>query len=330
MNNYYKLAALAFMYAAAFSAHSQSQSQSQLQKNSFVESVWLWQIETPTRLVYIAGEMHDHAITADENLSHLLANTAYDLSSHILIEAVDTDRLGNSLLKNRLSAPTWAALETAIRYSVTKKLAVNKDLTAAQRNTPIENIIDVINRMPDERLFRVLPTMLLPLPDENSDVFRNEIGFLKKISSSDNKGNLTKQSVIEKADEAWSESCNKPSDIELLISEILIATGPNAQKSEGNIQDVINEFRNPRATTASLTQRIENSLFWDILNKCTVRPRNLKWITKIKNELGKDNQPLMIVAGAGHVVGDTGLLSLLCKEGYCNSKRIHLVDLLKK
>jgi uncharacterized protein YbaP (TraB family) len=330
MNNYYKLAALVFIYAAVFSAYSQSQSQSQLQKNSSVESVWLWQIETPTRRIYIAGEMHDHAITADENLSHLLANTAYDLSSHILIEAVDTDQLGNSLLKNRLSAPTWAALDTAIRYSVPKKLAINKDLTAAQRNTPIENIIDVINRMPDERLFRVLPTILLPLPDENSGAFRNEIGFLKKISSSVNKGNLTKQTVIEKADEAWSESCSKPSDTELLISEILIATGPNAHESESNIQDVVNEFRNTRASTASLTQRIENSLFWDILNKCTVRPRNLKWITKIKNELGKDKQPLMIVAGAGHVVGDTGLLSLLCKEGYCNSKRIHLVDLLKK
>lgn len=329
MNRYCKLLSISWLLVVALNANSQTESKPQESKKSVFESVWLWQIDTPSRRIYLAGELHNHAVSSNENLSHRLAYAAYDLSSHVLTEALDINKLSNDLLRHRLTATTWAELNAAIRTSVTGKLNANKNLSSAQRAVPIDDVINVIDRMPDERLFRTLPDILRPLPEKNDD-FKNEIGFLKKIYSNKNGRNQSKQSLIEKPENFWSKTCSKPSDTESFIREILIETGPNAEKTERRIQELANEFRNPDATTASLNTTVENSPLWNILNKCTVLPRNIEWIKKIKSQLGKDNRPLMVVAGAGHVVGETGLLALLCKEGFCNSKRIQLIDLPKQ
>lgn len=326
MNRFFKLLAVTCILMLTFNMISQAKEKNTAYESNDFESVWIWEIETPHRKIYLAAELHDHALSVNENLSHLLAETVYKLSSHVLTESLDSNKLSNSSLKNRLSATTWAELENAIQTSLKAKLDANRNITSAQRNVPIQDVIDVIGRMPDEQLFRILLQILRPLP-EKEDVFRIEIGFLKRINSDPKYLNQTKQSLIEKTDNFWSEGCKKPGDTELMVSEILTETGKNANSTESRLQKIVNEFKNPNGTAASLNAHIENTALWSTLNKCTVRPRNLEWLEKIKNELNKDNQPLMIVAGAGHIVGETGVLALLCKEGFCKSKRIHLIDL---
>jgi uncharacterized protein YbaP (TraB family) len=318
---------------AVFGAYGQTKPKVLTDVPSVFDSVWLWQVDTPTRRLYIAGELHDHAIAPKEVISHRLAYEAYESSSRVLTESVNTTQLGKNQLKNSLTPSTWAALDKAIRKSVVTKLAANKNLTVQQRNVSIDDVVGVINSMSDARLFLTLPDILRPLPAAYDGEFRNEVGFLKKIVTETHKDKLTKQIAIEtldSSDTAWSQYCGQPSDTESLISEILNATGPNAQLTEKKIQELTNEFRSSSATIESITQRIKKTSYWETLNKCSVRPRNLEWMKRILQEIGLDKQPLMVVVGIGHVVGDTGLLSLLCKEGYCQSKRIKQVDFLER
>jgi hypothetical protein len=317
----------------ANTTHSNTDSKPQLNATNIFESVWLWQIDTPNRRLYIAGDWHDHFLSSKETISHRLAYTAYELSGHVLIESVGTKRLGQTQLRNRLTPSTWQALDAAIRKSVTAKQSIMKNLSTDQRNVPNDDVIEFINRLPDNLLVETLLGMLLPLPSAETEQSSIEIGFLKKITLDASKEKVGKLEAIEKPDavnKAWSENCGQMNDTESLVREILVETGLNAEQMHRRTQEVVSELRNTSATTESMTQRIESLPLWKTANKCTAFPRNIEWMKKIKSELSKDKQPLMIVVGIAHVVGDTGLLSLLCKEGYCQSKRVQLADFIKK
>lgn len=332
MKLYLQIFYIVSLAIVAVNAYAQKESKSFFNPPNTFDSVWLWQVDTPNRLLYIAGERHDHALSSQEAISHELATTAYELSSRVLTESINNKWSGKDQLKSRLTPSTWVALDSAIRKSVASKLATKKDLATEQRNASIDDVVEVINRMQDGMLFLTLPGMLQPTPEKESQQ-RVENGYLKKITIEKYENKTGKQSALETSDapnSLWLKNCGQPSDTESLIREILIETGPNAQKTEHRIQEDVNEFRSINATTESMTQQVINSVYWKTLNKCTVHPRNLEWIKKIKNELSNDKQPLMIVVGIAHVVGDTGLLSLLCKEGYCHSKRVLLRDLVKK
>lgn len=332
MKFFSNLICLTWVVFTSFNSYGLTKLQLPLHTTDEFESVWLWQIDTPYRKIYIAGEQHNHALLPNEILSHRLASTAYELSSRVLIENIDTEWLGKDQLKTRLTASTWASLDAAVRKSVAIKLTTKKDLSVAQRNVPLNDIVEVVNRMQDGKLFLALPGMLQPAPEIENQL-RLEIGYIRKIILDSSKDKTAKHETLETSDAAnkiWSKYCGLSSDAELLVLEILTETGLNAELSEKKLQQEANEFRSSNATTESMTQRIKNSAYWDIANKCSVRPRNLEWIKKILQEISTDKQPLMVVVGIGHVIGNTGLLSLLCKEGYCQSKRVKLTDLVKK
>lgn len=330
MNSCFKYLCFVCIVCATAIACAQSKFKLNVDTASVFESVWLWQVDTPARRIYIAGELHDHALSPGERVSHSLAYKAYYLSSHVLTEGLSSMPLEKKELKNRLTHTTWVALEAAIRQSVSTKLAAKKNLTIEQRNVPIDDVVNVINRMSDSTLFLTLPDMLRPLPADYIDgEFTREIGFLKKIEPNRSVTKPDKQNAIETSDASdasWVHNCGQPRDTESLINEILAETGPNAQSTELRIRKLDTEFRSNVGTTESITESIGKSLYWNTVNKCSVQPRNREWMKRILLEIDKDKKPLMVVAGIGHVVGDTGLLALLCKEGFCKSKRIQLAD----
>jgi TraB/PrgY/gumN family len=292
------------------------------------ESVWLWRVDTPQRQIYIAGDWHDHQLTANEKLSHRLAYSAYGSSSFVLLESIGTKRFSDNPLKSRLKPSTWEALATAVRESMAEKLRTIKNLSAEQQAIPPDDFVEFVNRVPDSLLPYDVFSMLLPPPGAEREQLRMEPGFLRKISQESPNINPEKLGFLEMPSAsytAWSENCGQPSDLESLVREILTETDQNAQGSVRAVQEVIAEFRSYSGTSESMNRRMQNTSLWKTLNKCSVLPRNLEWMKTIKAQLGNDRQPLMVVAGISHVVGETGLLSLLCKEGYCQSQRIQEV-----
>jgi uncharacterized protein YbaP (TraB family) len=292
------------------------------------ESVWLWRVDTPQRQIYIAGDWHDHQLSANEKLSHRLAYSAYGSSSFVLLESIGTKRFSDKPLNSRLKPSTWEALAKAVRKSMEEKLRTMKNLSAKQRAIPLDDIVEFVNRVPDNLLHDDVLSMLLLPPEVQREQFRMERGFLRKISQESQKINSEKLGFLEIPNAsytAWSENCGKPSDLESLVRDILTEADQNAQGSVSAVQEVIAEFRSYSGTSESMNRLIQNTSLWETLNKCSVLPRNLEWIKTIKAQLGNDRQPLMVVAGIGHILGETGLLSLLCKEGYCGSQRIQEV-----
>jgi hypothetical protein len=294
---------------------------------SSFESVWLWKIDTPNRQIYIAGDWHDHFLLPNEKLSHKLAYKAYDSSSRVLTESVSVKRLVGDKLESRLTPKTWDVLSKAINQSVTIKQKKMSNLSDAQRALPTENVVDFVNRMPDIHLFETLYQILLPVPEKQPLQGRVEAGFLKEIVSKERKNNTAKQASIERSDEgyrAWSENCNQASDTEALILEILDLTGNKSSESMRSVEEFLTEFRKNTGTTENISSSYRKIPLESYTQRCAVKSRNSLWMKKIKEELRSNEniQPLMVVAGIGHVVGEFGLLSLLCKEGYCKAERV--------
>jgi uncharacterized protein YbaP (TraB family) len=320
------LALLALLALLVSCAHAQEKRNTLPVLTTAFESVWLWRIDTPSRQIYIAGENHDHLLSSNELISHRLAYSAYELSDRVLLESVSMKRLTDNQLKNRLTPQTWEELATLVRNSIASKKSLMKNSTADQTSIPVENIVEFVNRQSDRVLADFLPSLLLPTSADR-DQLKLEKGFLKEITLKTHNENSKKVGFLEgqnAGDTAWLKSCGQPSDTELLVREILNATGHNSQNFIRTHKEFLTEYRSAKGTTESISKLIKSIPLWETLNKCTVLPRNFEWITKIKQELLLSNskQPLMIVVGIGHVIGDTGLLSLLCKEGYCQPKRI--------
>jgi TraB/PrgY/gumN family len=201
------------------------------------------------------------------------------------------------------------------------------NLSDAQRALPTENVVDFVNRMPDIHLFETVYQILLPVSEKQPLQGRVEAGFLKEIVSKERKNNTAKQASIERSDEgyrAWSENCSQAGDTEALILEILDLTGNKSSESIRSVEEFLTEFRKNTSTTKNISSSYRKLPLESYTQRCAVKSRNLLWMKKIKEELrsNENTQPLMVVAGIGHVVGEFGLLSLLCKEGYCKAERV--------
>ncbi len=332
MKNFSKLFFLAWLISAVSFAYGQAKPTLQADAPTEFESVWLWRVNTPTRIIYIAGEQHDYPLAPHERLSHKLAYAGYESSSRVLLEGFNLNgRDSNRQLKDRLTAETWETLSDAVRKAMAIKLRSIEKLTDEQRATPADEFVTLINRWTDFSLLTGLPGLLLPLPDK-AEPYKVEQGFLAKITKEQSSVNFKKIGFLElrnNVDQVWLDQCGQPQDTEQLVKKTLAEIDKFTKFPTNLERDFLNEFINPLATEDSIVRITQNRPMADVLDRCTVLPRNLQWVEKIKQELvlDKSTQPLMIVVGLGHVVGNTGLLQLLCKEGYCQSQRVLQLNL---
>jgi uncharacterized protein YbaP (TraB family) len=63
-----------------------------------------------------------------------------------------------------------------------------------------------------------------------------------------------------------------------------------------------------------LEQALNEDQSFDVNNEILINGRNRKWVSLLKNEMLHDN--FFIAVGAGHLVGEQGLISLMRKEGF--------------
>ncbi len=323
MKKFLKLVFLTWLAGLVFLAHGQPHTSPQAVEPVEFESIWLWRVDTPSRIIYIAGEQHNYALVSNERLSHKLAYSAYESSSRVLLEGFNLNGIdSHRQLKDRLAATTWVALSNAVHV----KLRSIENVTDEQRATSHAELIALISRWSDFSLLSGLPGLLIPWPDQ-TEPYKTEEGFLGKITKEKGKANFRKIGYLEprnNVDSVWLEQCGQPQDTEELIKKILVEIEKGPQYHLLRQQSFLKIFKNPAATNDAIAEFSQNDPMQDEWDRCTVLPRNLQWIQKIKQEfvLDKSTQPLMIAVGLGHVVGKTGLLELLCKEGYCQSQRV--------
>jgi uncharacterized protein YbaP (TraB family) len=83
---------------------------------------------------------------------------------------------------------------------------------------------------------------------------------------------------------------------------------------ESMVSDMVNSWQTGDVDTLGSIMNMSFSKHTDIYNRLMVQ-RNRKWVSRIEDLLNKDGNVLVIV-GAGHLVGDDNLLQLLRKRGY--------------
>ena len=85
------------------------------------------------------------------------------------------------------------------------------------------------------------------------------------------------------------------------------------------ITDIVQYWENGDANKLDALLRINFSDYPDIYNRIFVQ-RNIKWVEKIE-DLTRQNENVLVVVGAGHLVGAEGVVELLRKRGYTVQQR---------
>jgi uncharacterized protein YbaP (TraB family) len=290
-----------------------------------VDSVWLWQIQTKKSSIFIAGEMHDHRLFSHEILSHHLAKTAYAASSLVFLEARFPKKFSKDRLSEKVTKLTWLELTEAIRKSVNDKQKETQVLGNMNPDEAAIELMKFVERVPNHLLLYELVPLLSPIPKDSRDT-RSEIGFLKLIRDEKKALSTANHRMLENEDQfemMWKKHCGDPSDAQMQVDLLLELSRQNFFLIDQNDDKTTYLFKNNKNLTAAEFHLSSNSdPVWKVFDKCSVTPRTIAWMERLKPEIEAADQPIMVVVGIGHVVGDTGLLALLCAEGYCKSRRI--------
>jgi hypothetical protein len=294
---------------------------------TLVDSVWLWEVKTERSVIYVAGEMHDHKLLPSEVLSHELAETAYKASALIFLEAIFYKRFSKDKLSERITTRTWEKLTEAVRKSVKEKQEEANFLGSFEPDESAKELMKFVDRLPNHLLIGEISALLSPVWKAAKNI-RSEVGFLRQTMDQKNSSSALKHRMLEKDDSvemSWKKHCGSPNDaqdqVELLLNTRNSKSLPFLD-TEGGAK-LISLFKYNETATAMFVNSVFNlDPTWKILNDCSVAPRNRDWMKRLKPEIEAADKPIMLVVGIGHVVGDTGLLALLCAEGYCKSRRI--------
>lgn len=309
--------------AAALAAEKNAH---QTESDQLIDSVWIWEVKTKKSVILIAGELHDHVLSSHENLSHQLAETAQDVSSRIFLERIFTKRFTKNPLRDRIDEKSWALLSEAIRQSVREKQKQTNFLGNINVDVAANKILEFVNRIPSHLLLSEVSLLLAPVKGANE---RSEKGFLMRISTDKDATAFKKNEFLEPNDaieKVWSSNCADPKNDQNIIDFLLKQVGYGLESANDTVRKYFFEFRRKNATASSLNSISELSEAWKIEHRCHVASRNIDWMKVLKPVIDESSEPIMIVAGIGHVVGEKGLLALLCAEGHCDFKRLLTVE----
>ena len=292
------------------------------------ESVWAWKLSTPTREVYLLGELHQFNITKDEQISHSLAKRIFDMPNQVFCEnTAIADGYAGKRLQDRISASSWEKFKEAVQKAVAITPVFVKDVPPQQIS---DNLINFLDKSNYYALKSIFPGMAITYQHriQNHLNFKTVPGFLQENVWSKN----TKCLFLEPkghADTVWNQHCGVNDDA--LSEKLIRAYLPYFdQHNEVNQLDgsslAQTEFLRLDADKDSLSLILRRDRFASEANLCNLKPRNTAWFEVIKPQLAINGPPIVIIAGAGHIVGEYGLLSMLCQAGYCSAKRIFKLE----
>jgi hypothetical protein len=292
-----------------------------------ISSTWIWQANSPTRTIYLLGEMHYFYVFDKEiKITHDLAEHIYELSDKIFIENMQASAENYNLhfyiseaLKNKMHNIIARIINKISNQSdIEKSKLINEFYLKFSESDPFFVYNELLNLNTLKHIFNT-----------NFSHTTSE-GFLQTLR--DRKKSFLYRFSSEKIEEieshkslsvSWKKYCNTSENAEILINSALDTVLNEANYFDNfsyrqqkifidfnsNIDDIMNTF----------TQISEGK----IIIKCAAYPRNKMWIDTIQNEIKKPGPPISIVAGIAHMGGENGLIELLRKEGFSEIKRIY-------
>lgn len=263
---------------------------------------FLWEVSDGDSKIYLLGSVH----VATEEMYPLekVITDSYTDSEALVLEVV-IDEINPMDMMMKMMLPADKSL---------------KDMVDADTYKDMVTMMDSLQvpAMTYERLKPWGATLLLMQMQMENEGFDQSLGFdshfLTKARAEEKEvfglETLDDQiSAFEKlseySDDFFNYSIEEMENSKIMVDEMLEAW---KQGDTAKINDIIN---NPSETTENYDKVIEIML----------DERNFKMQAKIEGYL-KDNKKYFVIAGAGHLTGENGLLNLLSKSGKYKLKQL--------
>lgn len=259
---------------------------------------FLWEVKTDTATAYILGSIH----FANASL-YPLAQTiedAFNESSTLVLElnpmTVDEQKMQALVVEKGL----YSGDDTIVNH-ISPELFSKLEQHLADNNLPLQGFLKMRPGMLGIALSTVQLMKLGYNPTEGIDVY-----FAKKAM--DNKTVVN----LETMEEQLSLMFDTPDE-----SLMLKYTLQDLENVEKLYTSITNEWKNgdPEAMDNLLLKQFNKYPELKPVVKRLFDDRNVKMTAKIR-ELLKADQKYFVVVGAGHLVGEKGIIQLLKKEGY--------------
>lgn len=299
------------------------------QEKVIYDSALAWKVTANNRVVYVVGERHNFFSIPDNiSINHKLGIDIYNNSSTIYIEQKQAAFRGKNLpISKSVSHKLWHDIEQIVN----KIISIPKSLSESEKINFATKILNEINESSPTSAYGNL--IALSIIENNAknrlkNRLKNINGLSYEIRKIDSESINKKIIPIENnnsASNAWFNYCSKNNETEILLDAALQNLKQSPPSVVATLENSQHTFLQATKKNINYHEKLinNNDQIEQIISKCIIISRNNDWIKKIHDDLKIQGQPIMIIAGIDHVIGNDGILTLLKNMGYADIVQIH-------
>jgi uncharacterized protein YbaP (TraB family) len=290
-------------------------------------SIWAWKISTTNKTVYLLGELHSFLDIKGLQVDHQLGKKIYELSEYLWTEIPQKNiDITNMIPLPRIVKPAiMREIQTAIEDDIDSTVQKSK----LEKEAIFSRFISEFNRNDPITAFANLEAISLMKLQRKKGHLVSYNGLIiellnLEIKKPPHEKKLRPLETDTALSESWWSQCSDAKYADDLLTIGLSKLQKDYKFQNGMGYKIQEAFVSSDSSLKKVEETYQKFNEWNILEKCSINPRNLNWLPKILRELETDGAPSAFIVGIGHIGGNNGLLELIKKAGYTNIERIYL------
>lgn len=291
-------------------------------KETVYPAAWIWEVRSPTRTIYLMGELHTFSGDKTPNVDYQPGLEIYKKVSQVWIETLKVETpeyLKSERLSSKITDSTRRKIKSDLETIPEQIQQQSLGLTKKAYAEKFMRLIDT------ESVFKAVVALISIGNHKHNYLSKNKketapgltlslVGLQKIYEASKIKA-IESTTLLE---EQWSEKCSSNLISDQIINQALFYLDekkvPSLIESQVRLQNYfasseaqIDEFFN------DFTQSFPEA---EIFINCGVVPRNIAWLKKIFSSLASEGPPEAFLVGIMHIGGPNGILKALDKNGF--------------
>jgi uncharacterized protein YbaP (TraB family) len=291
-------------------------------------AIWAWEVKSKNRTVYLLGEVHKFISLEDLNIDYSLGESIYSISSTVWIEPAQ-QTLSSELPKTKISSQISPSTLTRLQRVNSEAIdATAKGITAEQKDNLLKKLINDIDKSSAFSVYAGIRSIAEIKNLKNVRGYKNLKGMSAHLFEIDSMKASKKIKDIEKSDSVeriWKDKCSDTADSEIIINAAIKYFEEGSSFETSQSRKIQNAFLKPETSEDDFIVLSEAATEAASIRKCNIVPRNETWLPLIIKALESDGAPESFLVGNNHVIGQSGLITLLKQQGYTNVKRVYKV-----
>ena len=291
-------------------------------------AAWVWEVRSPTRTIYLMGELHTFIGDKAPNVDYQPGFEIYKKVSRVWIENLKIETpeyLKKEKLSSKITDATWGKIKSNLE---TIPEQIQQQGLGLTRKAYAEKFMWLIDK---ESVFKAVVALVSIGSLKHNFLSKNKketaVGLTLNLISQEKIYEASKIEAIETTtllEEQWSEKCSSNLISDQIINQALFYLD---EKKVPSLVDAQVRLQNYFASPETQVEEFFNDFTQsfpeaEIFTSCGVASRNATWLKKIHASLASEGLPEAFLVGIMHVGGPNGILKSLEQESF-SIKRLY-------